>query len=168
MQASNIDIAVKRLIDTMEGGIADNGHTNFGVEEHLIHFYYPQLDPKDLTIDQAAVIYHSEFWIPLKCDFLCQNAGFEVAFKVFQWGVHSGNHTVSVALQVCLNQLSESKLKTDGIIGVNTLSLYLHLTKDAPDIRDILLKMLNCQQGCYYMSLNRPDVIKGWFNKRIS
>ncbi len=168
MQANNIDIAVKRLVDDIEGGLADGGLTNFGVEEHLIHFYFPQIDPKDLTIDQAAVIYHSEFWIPLKCDFLCQNAGFEVAFKMFQWGVNAGNHVPSVAFQVCLNQLSESKLKTDGIIGVNTLALYLHLTNDNTGNRDVLLKMLNCQQGCFYMSLNRPEVIKGWFNKRIS
>ena len=58
----NFDIAFSRLIDS-EGGLTDNpkdpgGLTKFGISQRS----YPDIDIRNLTLDQAKAIYLRDFW----------------------------------------------------------------------------------------------------------
>src|SRR5271169_6103787 len=46
------------------GGNDPGGETNYGISKR----YHPDVDIKNLTVDQASGIYHTEYWDAMKCD----------------------------------------------------------------------------------------------------
>jgi lysozyme family protein len=86
MSTLDFDDCFRRLIDH-EGGYVDNnsdpgGETKFGVSKRA----YPDLDIKNLSIEQAKAIYKRDYWDRAKCDLLPS----VVAFQVFDTAVNSG------------------------------------------------------------------------------
>ena len=79
-----------------EGGYVNDPHdaggeTNFGIAKR----FYPDVDIKNLTKEQAKKIYHQDYWRPAKCDDvpprlrhiyfdMCVNFGRSGAVKVLQ------------------------------------------------------------------------------------
>mgnify|MGYP003110917709 CR=1 FL=1 len=79
-----------------EGGYVNDptdrgGETNFGIAKR----FYPSVDIKNLTKEQAKKIYHQDYWRPAKCDDvpprlrhiyfdMCVNFGRSGAVKVLQ------------------------------------------------------------------------------------
>lgn len=65
---SSFEQAIKFVL-RWEGGYSNNpndpgGETNFGISKRA----YPSLDIKNLTIEQAKVIYHKDYWLKAGCD----------------------------------------------------------------------------------------------------
>jgi lysozyme family protein len=85
-----------------EGGYVNNpndpgGETNMGISKHS----YPNLDIKNLTVDQATQIYYTDFWIPAGCKFALK---MPLDLYMFNFAVTSG--------------VEESILMTQQLIGV--------------------------------------------------
>lgn len=96
-----------------EGGYVNDpldngGETNFGISKRA----YPNLDIKNLTIEQAKDIYHRDYWLKAKCDRLPN----ELQAIHFDSAV---NHGVSRAVK--LLQKAIGTVKVDGIIGFQTI-----------------------------------------------
>jgi lysozyme family protein len=97
----------------MEGGYtvdpADpGGETNWGISKKS----YPNLDIKNLTMDQAKDIYFKDFWQPCACDQL--PSGFAVA--VFDTAVNQGINMAIRLLQIVVD------VNVDGVIGPQTIT----------------------------------------------
>ena len=103
-----------RLIGN-EGGYTDGagdpgGETKFGISKRS----YPDVDIKNLTVDQAKAIYLRDFWNPLG------DADGAVKFQVFDFAVNSGVQTAIRKLQAAISvaddghwgPLSAAKLAT--------------------------------------------------------
>lgn len=103
-----------------EGGYSDNpddpgnwtggrvGHgqlngTNWGIAANT----YPEVDIKNLTVDQAAQIYRNDFVRPLRLEDYADG----VAYQLLDFAVNSGPRQAKKSLQKTLG------LKPDGIIG---------------------------------------------------
>jgi len=71
---------------------------------------YPNLDIKNLTLEQAKEIYHQDYWCKYKCDFLPD----ALSLAVFDYAVNSGKQAV-YDLQRSLN------VTVDGVIGNQTV-----------------------------------------------
>jgi lysozyme family protein len=79
-----------------EGGYSDDsndpgGATNFGISQRS----YPSLDIANLTVDQAANVYYTDFWLKNQCDAIpvplafyhfdsCVNAGPAASVRILQ------------------------------------------------------------------------------------
>lgn len=88
-------------------GIGERKGTNRGITA----MSYPELDIKNLTVNQTKEIYYQDFW--LKCG--CHKVGFYGGFNLFDMAVHSGQTKSIKTAQEFLN------VSVDGVAGVNTL-----------------------------------------------
>lgn len=110
-----------------EGGYVNNpndtgGETNFGISDRrdgivdgkadLNGDRVPDVAIKDLTQEQAAIVYNREYWTPCKCEQLHP----AVALIVFDTAVNAGNNQAAKLLQRAL------KLTEDGQIGPRTIA----------------------------------------------
>ena len=85
----NFDIAFNRLMGH-EGGYSNNpddpgGETNWGISKRA----YPDVDIKNLTREDAKVIYKKDYWDKVEGDYL----PLSIAFQLFDFAVNSGVHT---------------------------------------------------------------------------
>jgi lysozyme family protein len=95
-----------------EGGLVDNpndpgGLTNFGISQKA----YPNLNIRELTQQQASLLYEANYWAPIHGDELPD----PVSFALLDFAVDSGPGTAIKALQTSL------RLPADGIIGPQTI-----------------------------------------------
>lgn len=95
-----------------EGGYENDpkdpgGETNFGISKKA----YPNLDIKNLTVDQAKEIYMNDYWVPCRCDEIPT----QYAIALFDTAVNEGVETAIKILQKSFG------LDQDGIIGPKTL-----------------------------------------------
>lgn len=104
--------AIEFVLD-MEGGYTldpsdPGGETNFGISRKS----YPNLDIKNLTVDQAKEIYRRDYWIPCHCDELPT----AFAISVFDTAVNQGAGKARRLLQIALDVV------VDGNIGPKTIA----------------------------------------------
>lgn len=97
----------------MEGGYTldpndPGGETNFGISKKA----FPNLDIKNLTVDQAKDIYVKEYWNKCSCDQLPP----PYAISVFDCAVNQGVGKSIRLLQIALG------VEVDGIMGTETVS----------------------------------------------
>jgi lysozyme family protein len=95
-----------------EGGYVNNpsdpgGETNYGISKRS----YPNLDIKNLTIDQVSDIYYDDYWLKLNIDNLFNE---DLKLHIFDMAVNAGNKTAIKLLQHILG------VAEDGIMGPDT------------------------------------------------
>lgn len=128
------------------------GETNYGISKR----WYPNLDIKNLTINEASKIYHQDYWRKNHCHQLPP----EIALMLFDTAVNQGGSFARKALQQALN------VKQDSIIGSKTIAaayaapgLFL-LTK---------LTRLRCQRYTNLVQNENSQItfIKGWIDRAL-
>jgi lysozyme family protein len=102
-----------QLILINEGGYVNDpndpgGETNFGICKRA----YPNVDIKNLTVEQATDIYRKDYWDKCRCDELPSC----IQGLVFDTAVNQGTKIAIVLLQRAL------KIKEDGVIGMQTIA----------------------------------------------
>lgn len=114
---------------------------------------YPNLDIKNLTLDQAKSIYKRDYWDKAKCDLLPDVLRFHVFDVSVNSGVSRGIKTLQQALGVT----------ADGIIGNQTIS-----AAKSKNPSDLILSFYSIRIS-FYTSLNSfSDFGKGWMNRVAS
>ena len=139
-----------------EGGYVNHpkdpgGETNHGVTRNVWEKWVGKPlevgDMKNLTQDDVAPLYRSEYWRRLKCDDLPSG----LDFFCFDWGVNSGTSRSAKALQGIIGATQ------DGGIGPKTLKML-----EEYDSVEVLHKMHDKRQG-FYEGLKTFDTFgKGW------
>jgi len=92
------------------------GETNMGISKRA----YPKVDILNLTRDQAADIYKSDYWDKCHCDELPA----ALRLIVFDCAVNQGLATAIGFLQACMGQ------KIDGVFGSKTLEAIKSINPD--------------------------------------
>lgn len=117
--------------------------TKFGISAMT----YPDLDIKNLTLDQAKAIYKRDWWDKLNADSLDA----AIVFQVWDFAINAGMGTAKRKLQKSVG------MAEDGIIGPVTLKAILKA-----DLNDLLMKF-NAERLNYYTSLSTwPRYGKTW------
>lgn len=98
-----------------EGGYVNDpndagGETKFGISKRA----YPNIDIKNLTLDEAKKIYKRDYWDKVHGDEIISE---HIAFELFDTAVNMGVRTASKLLQVASGAFA------DGVIGNKTLEL---------------------------------------------
>lgn len=146
-----MDTAINTTLG-FEGGYVNNpndtgGETNFGICKKA----YPELDIKNLTIEQARNIYRRDYWDKLKCDFIPD----ALSIAVFDFAVNSGIKRAIRYLQKALG------VTIDGIIGNQTIGACNRIPT-----REVLEKFIQYRLE-FLMSLKTWKYFgKGW-GKRV-
>jgi len=163
---ANFHAAFEELIG-IEGGYVNDptdrgGETKYGISKRA----YPNLDIKNLTLQEAKDIYLEDYW---KASGSHHMLKYELALELFDTGVNMGQAIARTFLQEALNLMNRNgkdfpDLKVDGKIGPITISAY----KKVDD--KILLKVLNGLQFRRYVWIceERPDQEKyfnGWMKR---
>ena len=109
-----IDEYIKYLITNIEGDYVNDPHdkggeTKYGISKRV----YPDLDIKNLSVQDAIDIYKRDYYSKYNIDKL----PYPFNISVFDHGVNSGQLTAIKFLQECVNT------DKDGLIGPNTIRL---------------------------------------------
>ena len=108
---------------------------------------YPDLDIRNLTLEQAKVIYKRDWWDKINADSLHS----AIVFQVWDFAINAGMGTAKRKLQKAVG------VAEDGIIGKETLKAI-----KAIELNDTLLKF-NAAKLKHYTSLSTwPRYGKGW------
>lgn len=142
-----------------EGGYVNDpndpgGETNYGISRKS----FPDLDIKNLTIDQAKGIYFQRYWVETGCSSLPD----PIAFLFFDGAVNQGPERTAKALQTAL------RVKVDGNIGSKTLeAVKTAYSKDPAALIDNLC----AGRGLFYMLVSEklePIYGFGWMRRLFS
>ncbi len=175
----------QRIIDDIieiEGGYVNDssdsgGETKYGITKIVANKWGYNGDMKNLPYDIAFKIYSSKYWDVLKLD----SIGFistYLAEELADTGINMGVVRSGKFLQRALNVLNLKgtlypDLIVDGIVGNKTIEALKSFTSTRRnDGVEVLLKMLNCLQGEFYISLAErrekdEKFIFGWFKNRV-
>lgn len=145
-----------------EGGYSNNssdtgGETKYGISKRS----YPNVDIKNLTLEQAKAIYKRDFW---------SNQGYssiedlDLASKVFDLGVNMGAKKATMLLQRALKANGFKTIEDDGIYGSATA-----IALKNADSKKVLIALRSEAAG-YYRSLaaanqSQKIFLKGWLNR---
>jgi lysozyme family protein len=148
---------IKFVLDA-EGGYTNDpvdpgGETNFGIDKRS----HPDVDIKNLTVEQAKEIYWNEYWLKFSCDRFEKPVG-EVYFDCC---VNTGAKQSNKFLQRAVGT------EADGIIGPKTVS---RLVVENPDV---LANAMIGQRQKFYENLaeSKPALkkfLKGWTNRNLN
>jgi lysozyme family protein len=134
-----------------EGGLVDDasdpgGLTKFGISQRA----YPNLNIRDLTIDEAKALYRNDYWSRCSCDRL--PAG--IALILFDAAVNQG---VSASIRMLQRSLN---VPEDGVIGRVTLSAVAARTPAG-----IIAEMIAMRSVAYAVSPLAGRDGLGWFRR---
>ncbi len=145
-----------------EGGYVNNpkdpgGETKYGISKRT----YPNLDIKNLTIDQATDIYYRDWWTHFTYNQITNSA---VATKVFDTSVNLGASRCHKLLQRCLQVNGFANIVDDGNLGPKTFAAV-----NACDAT-VLLTAFRQAQANYYNALvaahpEDQQFLKGWLSR---
>lgn len=144
----NFDEAFARLIGHEGGYVNDptdpGGETKYGISKRS----YPQVDIKNLSLQDAKNIYYRDFWAPLG------DAHPAIKFQVFDFAVNSGIQTAIRKLQAAIDAAD------DGHWGPRS-----EAALEALELNDVLMRF--AAQRLRYMTKlkNWPQHGAGWANR---
>jgi len=163
----------------VEGGYGDDpsdsgGETNYGITVAVARENGYDGDMEDLPKHVAFDIYSKRYWDSVKGDDLLYLSP-DIAREVVDTGINGGVSGSSKLLQRALNVLNVredlySDIIVDGNIGPGTIGALTEYLEHRPDY--ILVRMLNCLQGAFYVELAErrekdEKFIYGWFKNRV-
>lgn len=140
---SNFDKAFEDVVG-VEGGYSNHpddrgGPTKYGITQDVLASYrgkaVNESDVKNLTLQEAKLIYRQRYWNPLSCD---QIRSPILASLLFDQGVNRGIGAAAKTIQKCVG------VKVDGMIGPQTLEAI-----NAQTSRDLAFKFVCESQESY-------------------
>jgi hypothetical protein len=144
----------------LEGGYVNDlsdsgGETKYGITKRS----YPDLDIKNLTKDQAAGIYYTDWWLKCQLGQLPPSIG----IKMLDICVNMGARRGATLLQRALGRAGQD-VAADGVIGPATITACVRI----PEAE--LLQALRAQAAAFYVQLaaDRPSdqkFLNGWLNR---
>ena len=157
------DPAVKKLLKKEGGYVFDpndrGGETKYGITK----VSYPDLDIKNLTLQEAEAIYLRDYWNPIRLGLISDQA---VAEFMLDTAANSGTGTAGKMLQKAANTLG-ARLVVDGAVGPLTVTAVNALNAKA------LLSNMVSWRVKFYENIVAKDAsqkkfLKGWLARAKS
>ena len=147
--------AFKWIIKAEGGYVNDKddigGETKYGISKRA----YPDLDIKNLTIEDAKKIYYNDYWLKIKGDDL----NYPLNIIIFDTAVNLGVKRAIEFLQLTLKDMA-ADIVIDGIIGNQTIG---HVHRLSFKLFEMIYRYVF--HRCFYYSRLNVKFIKGWCNR---
>lgn len=169
-------------IITVEGGYVNDsadsgGETNWGITASVARSFGYSGSMRDMPRSVAEEIYSARYWDSMRLDAV-EKLSLAVAEELVDTGVNAGVERASVFLQRSLNVLNDRErlypdIAADGVIGPRTVeALGNYLVNRGTEGETVLVRMLNCLQGAFYVDLAERRVkderfVYGWIKNRV-
>ena len=127
-------------------GVGECKGTKYGI----CAMSYPELDIKNLTLDEALLIYRRNYWDKTKCDWLPD----ALSVAVFDYAFHSGTMQAIKDLQRALG------VTADGVIGNQTLGAC-----NSKPLKQVLEKYFDNRLDFMIKCKGWTTYCKGWINR---
>jgi lysozyme family protein len=139
-----------KLVIGAEGGYVNDprdpgGETKFGISKRQ----YPNLDIKNLTLEQAKEIYYRDYWLPIEAGRLHER----LAIYYFDCAVNQGVPTAKKLMQ------QHCGVTADGVIGNATRAAMMKLLPIADN------DFMKLREERYRKTANFDRYGKGWLNR---
>ena len=180
---SELKTRIINNIIAIEGGFVDDpddsgGATNFGITEQVARENNYTGDMEHMPIEIARKIYEDRYWEPLHLSVIEQMSNI-VAEEIIDTGVNTGIVRAAKFLQRSLTVLNNKgkfypDLVVDGQLGNQTIrALGDYLAHRGSEGELVLVKMLNCLQGAFYVELAErrekdESFVYGWLKNRVT
>jgi len=153
------------LLLQFEGGYVNDpddpgGETKFGISKSE----YPDLDIKNLTVEQAKEIYWRDYWLKAKCPDL-EAYHPKLAIYHFDTAVNTGIRTAGRILQRAVNKQG-FRLYIDGIVGPITVST-IRKCHIGTLLRDYLLQRVEYYTKIADKNKDLRKFFRGWINRVV-
>lgn len=153
--ATNYGISLRFLQGFSDGDLNNDGHIDIE-------------DIKNMTIDQAKIVYRAEWWDKYKYGAINDQT---IATKVFDYAVNMGSSRAHKLLQSSLNAAFGLSLSVDGVLGPATFAV-INAVADG-DQEGKLISAYSDRVWAFYQSLiaQRPSLKvfqNGWRNRAYS
>lgn len=162
---SNFDFAFEDVIG-LEGGYVNDpvdkgGETKYGIAKR----WYPNVDIKNLTLEEAKQIYWRDFWNPLQLALIKDR---DIAAEIFEQAVNMGRSQAAFHVQTGLVLLGEIVV-IDRYLGQASIAAIERLGAAR---KAVYLKVLNGLQFVRYLEIVKDDPSQkrffvGWL-KRVA
>lgn len=138
----------------IEGGYTNDpddsgGETKYGISKTA----FPNVDIKNLTLDQAKNIYFDNYWTPSKCQVLPGHIG----AQVFDFAVNAGVSEAAKTLQRALG------VDDDGVVGPSTLKAALQV-----DLKKFAIAFAVERTLHYASQPSFPKYGRGWITRALT
>ncbi len=140
------------------------GETNFGISKRS----YPHLDIKSLTREQAAEIYHRDYWSEIGADMLAP----AIAAQLFDHAVNAGVGRAVRVLQESINTacIIGRPLVVDGILGPNTARAANTCCTPGSDDLALIAGRICLERINYYLGITEHNAglrvfLRGWLRR---
>lgn len=179
---SQLKEATINSIINIEGGYVNDendsgGETRYGITKVVARDNGYIGDMRELPRSVAFKIYADRYWEALRLSSI-EVLSERIAEELADTGVNMGVSRAATFLQRSLNVLNAKgkifqDLTVDGALGSKTVTALRDYLRYRPHGGErVLLKMLNCLQGAFYVDLAErrekdETFIYGWFNNRI-
>lgn len=153
--ATNFGVSLRFLQDHPEGDFNHDGVVNIN-------------DIKNMTIEQAALIYKLFWWDKFKYG---QFADQTIAVKTFDFSVNMGAKRAHILLQEALNEAFGLKLDCDGVLGPASIQA-INAIKDGGEEQKLITAYCDAAWGFYQRLIAKNPKLKvfekGWKNRAYS
>ena len=153
------------FIFAVEGYVSNDkhdsgGYTKYGIAQNA----HPDVDVKNLTIDDAKGIYKTDYWKTCKCDRFSPALG----LYLMDFAVNSGTKSAAVGLQRTVNKLTAGTgtlaLAEDGKIGEKTIAAVNALPEQ------LMVAAYHAYRVQFYFNLvakkaSQSKFLRGWMNR---
>jgi lysozyme family protein len=152
------DYSFSRLI-VVEGGYVNDpvdrgGETKYGISKRS----YPDIDIKNLTLDQAKGIYYKDFWLKTKLDCV---RNYEVASKLLDIAVNFGPERAYEIAQRALRSAYRDPHLLDGVEDWDTL---VRFANNVPSNEAFLAALRSEQAAAYREIVSRREPMNKFLN----
>ena len=156
----DFDLADQIVSEAKELGILKG--TKYGIAAR----YFPDLDIKNLTIEQAKEIYYKSFWKPMNLEGINDEL---LVLHVFDHGVNAGKKTSIRMLQRIIEVKDDGVCGSKTTIAANTLVLRQKVIEGYGLLRT-LCDYFIYERRRYYanLTMRRPvtkKYLSGWYNR---
>lgn len=132
------------------------GETKYGISKRS----YPNLDIKNLNLEEAKKIYFCDYWLKGKFE---QSSDENIAIQLFDLSVNLGIRAMTIILQRALRSVGINVIE-DGLLGPVTLSATNNADPQA------LLAAIKSEAAGYYRLIaaknpQQQKFLKGWLNR---
>ena len=154
----NFNEIIEKVLEHEGGYVNDpkdlGGETKYGITKR----FYPDIDIKNLTIEQAKEIYKKDYWDRNKVESLPQN----LWHIYFDMCVNFGRRGAVKVLQQAANSKNRNKIEVDGGLGPMTLKAIQNISLDRVRAYRVL-RFAN-------IVIDKPNQEKfwlGWFRRAL-
>ena len=161
---SNFNEAFQKTLG-YEGGLSNDKNDSGGLTKYGIsQASYPNLDIKNLTLDQAKEVYKRDYWDACRCGEISDK---QLAMQIFDMAVNHGTGGAGKLVQKAINNLAgKEALIVDGAIGKMTIQAVNYL--DAKQLNNYIVRY----RARFYAQIcakNQTQIcfLEGWLNRCI-